>query len=281
MAEDWTRTEVEAIVADYFTMLTDELRGEEVNKTAHNRRLQAVTSRSHGSIEFKHANISAVLIESGFPYIDGYKPRRNVQGLLREVVAERLATALDLERAVADAVIAPVTAHADEADILSVLVPAPEREGKTEHVYEGAGRTARGQRANYLAQEATNRELGSRGEEFVVAFEHARLWKEGARALADRIEHVARTKGDGFGFDVLSYETNGEERLIEVKTTRFGLHTPFYASRNEVAVSDERRRAYFVYRLCKFSRDRKLFLLNGSIRETCSLEPTQFLASVA
>ena len=66
-----------------------------------------------------------------------------------------------------------------------------------------------------------------------------------------------------------------------MKTTRFGLHTPFYASRNEVAVSEERRRAYFVYRLCKFSSDRKLFLLNGSIRETCSLEPTQFLASVA
>jgi hypothetical protein len=37
MAEDWTRTEVEAIVADYFAMLTDELRGEEVNKAAHNR----------------------------------------------------------------------------------------------------------------------------------------------------------------------------------------------------------------------------------------------------
>jgi hypothetical protein len=182
---------------------------------------------------------------------------------------------------VADAVIAPVAAPADEADILGVLVPAPEREGRTEHVYEGAGRTAHGQRANYLAQEAANRELGSRGEEFVLVFEHARLWKEGARALADRIEHVARTKGDGLGFDVLSYETSGEERLIEVKTTRFGLHTPFYASRNEVAVSKERRRAYFVYRLCKFLSDRKLFLLNGSIRETCSLQPTQFLASVA
>jgi hypothetical protein len=281
MAEDWTRAEVEAIVADYFAMLTDELRGEEINKAAHNRRLQAVTGRSHGSIEFKHANISAVLIESGFPYIDGYKPRRNVQGLLREVVAERLAAAQDLERAVADAVTAPVAAPEDSADILDVLVQAPQREGKTEHVYEGAGRAGRASRVNYLAREAANRELGSRGEEFVLAFEHARLRQEGARALTDRIEHVARTKGDGLGFDVLSYETSGEERLIEVKTTRFGLHTPFYASRNEVAVSEERRRAYFVYRLCKFSQDRKLFLLNGSIRETCLLEPTQFLASVA
>jgi hypothetical protein len=121
---------------------------------------------------------------------------------------------------VADAVIAPVAAPDDSADILDVLVPAPQREGKTEHVYEGAGRAGRASRVNYLEQEAANRELGSRGEEFVLAFEHARLRKKGSRALAERIEHVARTKGDGLGYDVLSYETNGEERLIEVKTAR-------------------------------------------------------------
>ena len=169
----------------------------------------------------------------------------------------------------------------DRAEILGVLVPAPQRERKIGSVYEGVGRTMRPRRVNFLAQEAANRDLGSRGEEFVMAFEHARLWKAGARALADRVEHVSRTRGDGLGFDVLSYEKSGKERLIEVKTTRFGLHTPFYASRNEVVVSEERRKEYFVYRLCRFSADRKMFLLNGSIRETCSLEPTQFLASVA
>ena len=281
MAEDWGRAEVEAIVADYLAMLTAEMRGEEVNKAAHNRQLRTLTGRSHGSIEFKHSNISAVLIESGFPYVDGYKPRRNVQGLLREVVLERLATARELENAATAAVVAPVAALDDRAEILGVLVPPPQRERKVRSVYEGVGRAMRPRRVNFLAQEAANRDLGSRGEEFVMAFEHARLWKAGARALADRVEHVSRTRGDGLGFDVLSYEKSGKERLIEVKTTRFGLHTPFYASRNEVVVSEERRKDYFVYRLCRFSADRKMFLLNGSIRETCSLEPTQFLASVA
>lgn len=66
MAEDWSRDEVEAIVGDYFAMLRAELAGEVYSKTAHRRALAPLLSgRSDGSIEFKHANISAVLL--GYP----------------------------------------------------------------------------------------------------------------------------------------------------------------------------------------------------------------------
>jgi hypothetical protein len=37
---DWTREEVEAIVADYLEMLTLELLGQKFNKTEHRRNLQ-------------------------------------------------------------------------------------------------------------------------------------------------------------------------------------------------------------------------------------------------
>ena len=68
MAEDWSPEEVAATVADYFAMLGCELRGEPYNKKDRNRQLQQVLrGRSAGAIEFKHANISAVLIELGFP----------------------------------------------------------------------------------------------------------------------------------------------------------------------------------------------------------------------
>jgi hypothetical protein len=78
MAEDWSQVEVTAIVADYVAMLERELRREPFNKREHNRRLQTLLSgRTAGSIEFKHQNISAIMIELGFPYIDGYKPRAN------------------------------------------------------------------------------------------------------------------------------------------------------------------------------------------------------------
>lgn len=69
---DWTRDEVEAIVADYFAMLEAELEGESYSKVEHNRRLQGVTGRTKGSIEFKHQNISAVLVSFRQPFIAGY-----------------------------------------------------------------------------------------------------------------------------------------------------------------------------------------------------------------
>ena len=48
--------------------------------------------RSDPSIERKHQNISAVLLEMGLPFIDGYKPLRNYQRpLLPAVVAEAVA----------------------------------------------------------------------------------------------------------------------------------------------------------------------------------------------
>lgn len=70
MAEFWSDQEIDHIVVDYFAMLTDELVGRSVNKAARNRDLQAVIDRSKGSIEFKHQNISAVLLGLGQPWIE-------------------------------------------------------------------------------------------------------------------------------------------------------------------------------------------------------------------
>ena len=68
MRDSWSREEVEAAVTDYFDMLAKELRGEPFNKAEHNRALQrTLDNRSSGSVERKHQNISAVLIEAGYP----------------------------------------------------------------------------------------------------------------------------------------------------------------------------------------------------------------------
>jgi hypothetical protein len=62
------------------------------NKSAHRRALSGkLDGRSDGSIGRKH-QISAILIELGYPYIVGYKPLCNCQNLLAEVVAPRVAT---------------------------------------------------------------------------------------------------------------------------------------------------------------------------------------------
>jgi hypothetical protein len=80
---------------------------------------------------------------------------------------------------------------------------------------------------NYLAREAVNQSLGAAGEEFVVRYELARLLAARADCLASKIERVAVTSGDSAGFDALSIEESGKERLIEVKTSRYGCETPF------------------------------------------------------
>lgn len=90
--QDWSPEEVQLTVADYFSMLHSELLGQPYSKTEHRRRLRPLLhGRSDGSVEFKHQNISAVLVHLGFPYIAGYKPRGNYQRLLMDAVEEYLA----------------------------------------------------------------------------------------------------------------------------------------------------------------------------------------------
>jgi Domain of unknown function (DUF3883) len=276
---DWLRTEVEATVADYFAMLAKELSSVSYNKTAHRRHLATLlVGRSEQSIEFKHANISAVLIELGFPYISGYKPRSNYQRLLHDVVADRLASSrLLLDLAAAD-VDQPI-AVPEVDDILSVLTDPPAPASRRDTAREPTGiRTTFS--VNYLEREAHNRSLGAAGEEFVVNFERARLIHAGQEALAGKIEHTARLRGDGAGFDILSFETTGRERLIEVKTTKYGRETPFFVTQNEVTVSQSQAAGYHLYRLFTFRTSPRLFTLNGALSVTCALSPSAFMATV-
>lgn len=279
----WSRNEVEAVVEDYFEMLQQELKGGRVNKADHNRRLHAqLPGRSHGSVEFKHQNISAVLHELGYPSVPGYKPRGNYQELLRMVVTERVAAADQLTLLTSAAVEAPIETMPEVDDLLSLLVQPPSpsaKRGTYEQMHEH--RTRVPTTVNWLERESRNRSLAGAGEKLALDFEHRRLWKAKRRDLADRLEHVSTTKGDGLGFDILSFELSGDERLIEVKTTGFGPMTPFFASRNEVAVSEERANAYFIYRLYDFRKEPRMFHLHGSLRTTCILEPVTFAASVA
>ena len=90
MAADWTDKQNDAIVADYFAMLSDDVAGWPYSKADHNRSLQTVTGRPRGSIEYKHQNVSAVLKGLGEDWISGYKPAFNFQASLVEAVVRWL-----------------------------------------------------------------------------------------------------------------------------------------------------------------------------------------------
>lgn len=76
----------------------------------------------------------------------------------------------------------------------------------------------------------------------------------GRTDLAGGVEHVSRARGDGPGFDVLSFDPEGTERYLEVKTTRQGLHWPMLVTRNEAAFSQEAASRFHLYRVFDFGR---------------------------
>src|SRR5690606_16015141 len=155
-------------------MLEAELRGEDFNKAEANRNLRKVLNRGEGAVEFKHQNISAILHDELHPWIQGYKPRGNYQGLLREVVIARIAEYREFANLVTVATF-DVDRAPEAADILSLWVDPPDtRSG----IAESAGNPNRhwpARHVDYVAIEALNRSLGLAGEELVLTYEAERL----------------------------------------------------------------------------------------------------------
>ena len=276
--EDWRREEVELIVADYLSMLLQELAGQPYNKTAHRRLLrQRLPARSDGSIEFKHANISAVMLEMGYPYIRGYQPRSNFQrDILLEVVQKHVGHNRQLDDLTLSAVERPAVA-AEYIDFRRVRSEAPRTELAVREVSPSYLRAP--VKRDYFAREAHNRSLGEAGELFALNFERWRLAEQGAGQLAERVRHVSVEEGDGHGYDISSFEADGRERFIEVKTTGFGERTPFYVSANEARFARDHDASFRLYRLFDFRSAPRLFELAGPIEQHCLLDAVTFRAS--
>lgn len=278
--DDWSRDEVEATAGDYFAMLRDELAGLRLNKAEHNERLRRLLqNRSKGSVEFKHANISAVLTLYGYPYIDGYKPRFNFQALLEQVVLEYLDHNRDFfDPLITGPVLNPRTSPDPSGIEVGRLVEMPPDSMRIPMTVWSP--TARIARFDFVARDAANRDLGRRGEEFVVELERRRLHDGGQRDLVKRIEWTAHVKGDGAGYDVRSFNPDGTPRLIEVKTTGLGKYFPFNVTVNEVRCSEARPREFHLYRVFNFGVDARLYMLPGSLSSSCHLDATQYRAFV-
>ena len=276
----WTRREVELVVSVYLHMLRMQLMGQTPNKAEHNRQLQSMLpARSKSSIEYKHCNISAVLVELGVPPLVGYKPLFNYQQLLIPVVSEAIANDQRLDEAALRQVETP--AEAPLLDSFERFVVAPPEDqrlstyDRTEQVRDRPLAVR-----DYLQREARNRSLGAAGEELVMRYEAQRLHAAGSRALADRIEHISKMKGDGAGYDILSFENDGRERFIEVKTTAYIAETPFYVSRNELSFSTEQAAQFHLYRLFDFRKRARMFMLAGALDSNCRLDPMSYRAEV-
>jgi hypothetical protein len=231
---DWTNEELDRIVADYFSMLGEEISGIPYNKAAHNRALRDRLDRSKSSVKFKHRNISAVLVELGLPSIRGYFPAENYQGAIIAAVDRYLSqnpAALHPEKA--------VNGWAEQQSLFvgvpPPLLPASPRKADIERLVR---------KFNPVERDFRNRKLGHDGEELVFHHERQRLRQLDRPDLAKKIRWISEELGDGAGYDILSFDAQGRERLLEVKTTVGADVTPFYITRNELSLASERPKLF-------------------------------------
>ena len=282
--QNWSDGEIHAIVDDYFDMLRHELAGLSYNKSEHRRTLKKTIDRSDSSIERKHMNISAVMSVLGLPYIKGYQPHRHYQRALFEAVETRLNRNRELYSSLTGEDIVPQSPSGESLSESSLEFDEapPSREIPEQNVSEDIRRIIR--RFEPPAErDARNRKLGKAGEEFVFETEKRRLYDIGRKDLSARVCWVARDKGDGYGYDILSYYGTGNqaerEQWLEIKTTTGPKTTPFFITRNELSVSGEHPDYFRLIRLYDFRRQARAYCLKPPLENHVQLSPTIYRAT--
>jgi hypothetical protein len=281
--KEWSEKEVRLIVADYFDMLEAELLDKSYKKSEHRKALVLqLSGRSEGSIEFKHQNISAVLVEHGLPYIDGYKPRGNFQNVLSiEVDAY-----LDQNPGLLQKIAAAPSLNPDEPkkivtpDFGKVIVDPPEKITPPKPT-EKPWLLRRARRIDFAERDARNRKLGTLAEQFVFDLERYRLNLAGRDDLAQKVLWASKDIGDGLGFDILSFDdTDDSERMLEVKATGLGKFFPFYVTANELRCSEDIPNQYHLFGVFDFGRSPRLYILHGALSQLCQLDPVLYRAVI-
>lgn len=265
----WTDDELDAIVEDYFAMFEAGLAGRPYVKSRHNEALRDKIQRSRGSVEYKHQNISAVLAELGMDWLPGYKPAMNYQNALFDAIDRYLSVHGTLMEQ-------SPPAYLPAAPSTSVFVPPPP-------LSLDAKKTPRLKQLirkfDPVERDRLNRTLGRAGEEFVLEVERSRLVRAGMGNLARNVRWVSEEEGDGAGYDILSFDLSGRERLVEVKTTNGVATTPFFVSRNEHNTAAARVEDWRLYRVHCFSKEPRIFEIAPPLEKSLILQTESWRAS--
>ncbi len=266
---NWQDDELDAIVADYFAMLAADLSGRPYVKSRYSAALMAQIGRTHRSVEFKHQNISAVMDELGMPWIPGYKPKRNYQNAIFDAIDRYLTKH--------PAILEPASNLPPPSAVTAEVFVPPPALTPTGPIPERLRRLI--QKFDPVERDSCNRALGKAGEAFVVDVERRQLTEADRPDLARRVRWTAAEDGDGAGYDVLSFNRAGAERLIEVKTTNGSERTPFFLTRNECSLASERPADWRIYRVHLFAKSPRIFTIAPPLENFVKLSPETWRAS--
>lgn len=122
----------------------------------------------------------------------------------------------------------------DYVDLQTVVLPEPK--GKWGN---------KGTKIDYSNRSKRFKRIGDRGEQIVLRAERQFLKKNGRNDLAELVDQISE-RDDSVGYDILSFELDGREKLIEVKSTlrKIG-NSNVYLSANELQVAENEENYYF------------------------------------
>lgn len=129
---------------------------------------------------------------------------------------------------------------------------------------------------NYSVQSKKFKRIGDRGEQIVIMTERQILIKNGKLDLAEKVDQISK-RDDSVGYDIKSYDNNGIEKYIEVKSTLKPVgFCNIFISANELETSRAKDNYYFYIVYDVGSKEPKIWKIKGTDfqkDENIKLEP--------
>lgn len=135
----------------------------------------------------------------------------------------------------------------------------------------------------YIDRNKSKQDIGFKGENFILKYERGELIKNNRNDLAIMVRHISQDVGDYVGYDILSYDKDGNEKCIEVKTSVKGYTADFFLTENEMT-KIKKLDNYFIYRVFDFdilTEKGNLYIVNckKDFVDYFTIQPTQYKVS--
>lgn len=135
---------------------------------------------------------------------------------------------------------------------------------------------------DYSKRDKSNKKLGLLGEKLVLEYEKKYLEENNKYDLANKVAHHSVILGDGLGYDILSFDLNGNKKFIEVKTTKGLNKTDFFITPTELRRSESEKEFYLyrVYNYCVETNNGNLYIKKGVLSNSFELIPNEYKARI-
>lgn len=136
----------------------------------------------------------------------------------------------------------------------------------------------------WIKREESKIKNGNLAEGLVFVAEKLRLQDLGRIDLADKVKWISRDSGDGYGYDILSYDLKDDgqeyEIQIEVKSTP-NLSDDFIMSSNELNYAREHKDTYRLYRVAKVKTKTPVCkVISVDLNEVFNFEANDYKVSI-